>query len=800
MEHKNELQNFLEQIKYFILTSLGYWYLYIIIFLVFFAFSIFKNRYSRNIYSIYTTIFIETRYYQPEIFAGGIPIRPGVNLENEIGKLTSYQLNYTVLTQLPDFEFQYFLKRKMKFDKELYKSSPIKITFSKDSNPLYNTPIFIKILNENQIKIKINKKTWNLKFGQDFNYNDITFMITKTQNFSSQLIGKEYYIIHQNLKNLAYKYSQQLKIDLRSPQSTILWLWMETDIPYKDIDYLNKLAEVYIKQRVRKKNEIAIKTIEFIDQQLQIFQDSLRLAEKEMTQFKNINLSIISEQANTANEQLKEIETKIKKLQIKKTFYNNLINILKQQKDEILLPPPSVFGINDATLTSLLEKLLQAIEEKNQALLYIKDQERIPLTRHANLKIQNIKNTIHKYLLTSIDYTDKSINDLEKEKQQLYNELLFLPIAERQYLQLNRKFEINNNIYTFLMKRRMEAGITLASSRPDAEIIDRALPETIRFKRRVGYTNPIKTIFLALITVFLIISIIYIADNKIKCQNDIERFTNIPVIGTIIENKSKLKIPVLHYPRSSIAEAFRSLRTNILYYMIDKPIQVILITSTVSNEGKTFVASNLAAIFAGTGKKTLLIEADLRKPKIQEYFNLNYQKGIVTFLIGEHSYEQAIFPTEIKNLYILPSGDIPPNPVELLEADKMRSFLEKLRNDFDFIIIDSPPVGIVTDALVLANYSDLILFVIRQLYSTRQSIKLLNELKSKKKLEHLAIVLNNIKIGVFESLKYGYGYSYGYGYGKSYGYGYYLEEENFNKSTKQKINKFFTKLYYRLFK
>ncbi len=799
MENKNEFQVFLEQIKRYIFLSLGYWYLYVIAFALAFGYAKIKNRYAKNLYSIYTTIFIESRYYQPEVYAGGIPITPGINLENEIGKLTSYEMNYKVLKALPEFEINYYLKRKFAYDPELYKSSPIKAIFSPEGNQLYYKKIFVTVLDTQRIAVKIREKGKEIivKFGQNIHSDNASFVIEKTEHFSSSLIGQTYYFIHQNIRDLANRYSQNLRIDLRSPNSTILWIWIETTSPYKDIDYLNKLAEYYIHQRVQKKNEIAIKTIEFVDRQLGIFEDSLKNAEKEMTAFKKTNLIAVSDQGQQINEQLKEVETQIKQLEIKKAYLKQLLVMTNSQDKELNIFPPSVVGVNDPVLENLMQKYSEALYEKATAQISIKEDKRLPVLQSINLKIEQIRQSIISYIGQSIKYTEATIKELEKQRNQLYSQLMQFPLAERKLLQLNRKFEINNNIYTFLLQRRMEAGITLASSRPDAEIIDRAIPETIRFKRKIGYINVLKTIVIALTIVVIIILIIYLIDNKIKSKTEIEHLTDIPIIGTITNNRTNTKIPVAKYPRSSITESFRALRTNLLYYMVDTPAQVILITSTVSGEGKSFIASNLAAIFATTGKKTVIIEADLRKPKSHEYFSVNSDKGIVTYLIGEHSYEEIFHKTDIENLWLIPYGDIPPNPVELIESSRMQELIKRLQEDFDYIIIDSPPVGIVTDALVLAQYSDIMLFVVRQLYTTRQSIKLLNEIKEKNKVKNLGIVINDIKNNLMYGLKYGYGYSYGYGYGFSYGYGYYEEEKYQSKSI---IGKLLLQLRNKLFK
>ena len=779
MENK-EFQQFTEAIKRYLFTAIGYWYIFLLAIILAFILAKYKNRFSYNIYSIYTTIYIEAQQ-KPELYAGGIPIQYRVNLENEIGVLTSYQMNYKVLKQLPSFYISYFKYNKWAYSPELYKNAPFKVIFDSTApDPAYGKKIFITILSKSKLAVSLNKKQIGkiISFGETFSKHGIKFKILKSKNFSPKCIGKKYFFVHNNIQDLAHQYSQKLRIDLRSPNSTILWLWMETPTPAKDIDYLNKLAQVYIRQRIKHKNEIAVKTIEFIDKQLKIFSDSLKTTERQLQQAKqNIPVNLTSN-GQSLNDQLQKVQLQLKQLQLQKNYYQQLYSTIassSENKLSISIIPPSVVGIKDDILENYIKQLTDAIYQLTVLKLSVKNTEKIPLTKENELKITQIKIQLLNYIKQSITFLNSSIKNLEQQQQQLINQIRDLPISQQQLMQVNRKFQINNQIYTFLLQRRMEASITLASSRPDAMVIDKAVPETIRFKRKVGYISPLKVVILALIIAVSIIFFIIIMDNKIKNTFDIEQLTHIPILGNIIHNDLDSKLPLLTHPQAPISETFRSLKTNILYYTLPQKIKTptIILSSTISGEGKSFIASNLAVAFALANKKTVILEADLRKPKIYHYLNFKTSDiGISTYLLGEHNIEQIIFPTQIQNLFLIPSGEIPPNPVELLESPKMEQLLQFVKQNFDVVIIDTPPIGIVTDALVLANHATLFIFAIRQLYSTKSSVKILNDLSKKHLKSQIGIVFNDIKTDLTSSLKYGYHYTYSY----KYKYSYYSEK------------------------
>jgi capsular exopolysaccharide synthesis family protein len=338
-------------------------------------------------------------------------------------------------------------------------------------------------------------------------------------------------------------------------------------------------------------------------------------------------------------------------------------------------------------------------------------------------------------------------------------------------INIQRKFDINNTVYTFLLEKRAEAGIAQASNVPDNRIIDEAgYFSSIRIKPRESRNRMLAILLGILIPLISIIAIDYL-NNKIIDKKDIERGTRTPIIGAISHNSLKTEMPVVRNSGSTLAESFRSVRTNLKYFIKEIKNPVISVSSTITAEGKTFISANLAAIVSMTGKKVLLIGLDLRKPRIHKIFGVVNEKGISNYLIGEEKFEDVVIKTEVENLWYAPSGPIPPNPAELIDSYAMTEFIKMAKERFDFIVIDTPPVAIVTDALLISSITDFYLFVVRQRYSSKNTLELVQELYENQNINKIGIVINDISLSGY----YGYGLRYGYslGYGYNYGYNYY---------------------------
>ncbi len=333
-----------------------------------------------------------------------------------------------------------------------------------------------------------------------------------------------------------------------------------------------------------------------------------------------------------------------------------------------------------------------------------------------------------------------------------------LPVTERQLLGIERKFRLNDELYTFLLETRANLEMQKASNKADSEIID---PADARFSTLIS-PHPMKLYLVGLLgsmaIIFLIVYLNLIYSKKLK-DEDIRKITDLPVIGTIPLSTDFKKTVVFSSSGSSISEAFRSLRSRIQFFTKETTSPVILITSTMPEDGKTFTAINLASVYSLLGKRTILVGFDLRKPKIYEDFKLENEKGVSTWLIGKDSLQEIIQKTEYENLWIISSGPIPPNPSELTALDKTKELIRVLKEQFDYIIIDSSPIGIVSDTYHLASLSDACLVVVKPGKTLKNLlINTLNEIRSSN-IKGISMVINGIKPG---TMQYGYGEKYGY--------------------------------------
>jgi capsular exopolysaccharide synthesis family protein len=364
-----------------------------------------------------------------------------------------------------------------------------------------------------------------------------------------------------------------------------------------------------------------------------------------------------------------------------------------------------------------------------------------------------------------------SISELDTKIAAIENELRGLPAKEMEFVKVQRGFDINNTVYTYLLEKRAETGIARASIVSDNRKIDSAS----QYMASLVKPNERKNLILALILGFILpmaaIILIDLFNDKVIDKHDIEKKTKVPIIGYISHSEGKNEVAVVEKPTSALAESFRAIRTSLKYYVKEGEMTVIAVSSTISSEGKTFISINLAAITAMLGKKVLLIGLDLRKPRINKVLEFTDSPGMSTYLSGNCKFGDVIRQTQIKNLWYAPSGPIPPNPSELIETELMSKFMATVRKDFDFIIIDTPPVAIVTDTLLLTQYVDINLFIVRQRYTSRSTLDIIEQLYRQGKLKNLAIIINDINLSGY----YGYGMRYGYslGYGYSYGYNYY---------------------------
>jgi len=767
--------------RYFALF-LNNWYWFAIVLFIALSIAYGINRWSEKIYTVSASLLIADEQYggdmnQAERFIPGSDIFSSrQNLRNEIGILKSFSLNYDVMKELPEFWVTYMgVGRRGIAENRQYKSAPFKVFFDSLEYQAKGRRVDIRILSDNEYSISIGdtiKKT--MKFSEHYSdvYND--FYIVKHNEFRyNENESNKHYFWFNSLEGLANQYRGKLSVSPIEEEASLVTLSTSGSSYQQEADYLNKLMKEYIDRGLELKNETAENTIEFINEQIGFISDSLMIAESNLERFRlNNELIDLSSEASILQSRIERFESEKYSVEFEKQYYEYLLEYINTKDESGEIVSPSLVGITDPVLSRLVSELAVLQQQKKQVSFSLRDD--LPAVNLMDAQIADARKILKENVENSLRNATKMLDDVNARIAGVESEMQKLPGTERQLINIQRKFDLNNTIYNYLLEKRAEAGIAKASNVSDNRIIDQAEAfnsSRIKPKERQNYMMAL--IFGLLIPAGLLV-IFDLLNNKIIDRRDIEKATDVPILGFVGHSDSKSEIPVIDNPHSTLAESFRSIRTRLKYFTNNGTAKVITITSTVSGEGKTFISVNIAAIIAMLGKKVLLVGLDLRKPKLHRILEAGNSTGLTSYLIGETEYKDIIFETKIENLYFTPSGSVPPNPAELIESERMKEFFSEANKEYDYIVIDTPPVAIVTDTLLLAPYVDINLFVVRQRYSSKNTIDLINDLKNQGELKNMAIMINDISLSGY----YGYGLRYGSTLGyRGYYYGYNLYGE-----------------------
>jgi tyrosine-protein kinase Etk/Wzc len=769
-------------LKRYISLFLSNWYWFVVALFIALSVVYSINRYSQVVYSVSSTLLIKDdqaggiNSSVESVIPGGDIFKSRQNLKNEMGILKSFSLNYRVMKELEDFHVVYTsVGRRGIAESRMYKSCPFKVLYDSLEIEPKMVKVSIEMSSEKVYHVKINgarKVDMDYKIGQRFSKEGFSFTLVPRdsgKSVYSDSNSNKYYFYFTDPESLASEYRSKLSVAPIEKEASLISLSVSGFVSEQEVDYLNKLMDEYIDYGLDNKNETADSTINFIDRQLKVILDSLDRAEKRLEQFRLLNSFVdLSSEGTLIQNRLERFENEKTVFTLQLQYYNYISEYLNKNAEGAIISP-SVIGISDQVLIRLVNELSSLQQEKGKlGFNIIDDQPAVALllrqTEEAREALrENVRNGIAGLML-SIAESNRKISSVEAEINKL-------PSTERELINIQRKFDLNNTVYTYLLEKRSESGIARASNVSDNRIIDKASnynSALIKPKKRI---NLFIALILGMILPMAAIVLIDFFNDRVIDKKDVERKTKVPVIGYISHSDGRNEIAVIERPGSALAESFRSIRTALKYFGTEKKAVVIAVSSTISAEGKTFISINLAAITAMLGKKVLLIGLDLRKPRINRVFEFVDSTGMSTFLSGNCDYDEIIKKTNIDNLYYAPSGPIPPNPAELIETDRMKEFIVAAKKEFDYIIFDTPPVAIVTDTLLLAPYIDINLFIVRQRYTARNTLELIEQLNNQGELKNMAIIINDISLTGY----YGYGMRYGYshGYGYSYGYNYY---------------------------
>jgi tyrosine-protein kinase Etk/Wzc len=467
----------------------------------------------------------------------------------------------------------------------------------------------------------------------------------------------------------------------------------------------------------------------------------------------------LSFQGQQAFEMLSELESEQANFEAQRKYYYYLRDYLASNQNASDLIAPSSMNMVDPILTNLITQLLSLSAERssliksnatNQQNLYITD---------INSQIDNIKKTLKENVNSTINTLIISLNEINYRITKLSSQISQMPKTELQLKGIERKFNLNDEIYTFLLQKRSEAQIARASSLPDYEIID---PARIAVAGEVSPRRTLNYLIALVLTLILPTSLILGRDffnNKFSQPDDIEALTTLPILGKVFHNYRRNKTVVNDYPNSSVTECFRAIRTNFQFFSEGGKKQVVLVTSSTSGEGKTFCSINLASVFALNGHRTVLLEFDLRRPKIHQEFGSSNMIGISSYLIDKAIIEDIIIPTHIENLDLISAGPAAPNPAELINSERTAEFIDKLKEMYDYIVIDSAPAGILTETFLLMKHADHNIFIVRINKTVKETFKQTIKSIEANKLMNLSVLINDVDVSR-EAFKYGYDKKY----------------------------------------
>jgi tyrosine-protein kinase Etk/Wzc len=610
-------------------------------------------------------------------------------------------------------------------------------------------------------------------FGDTISSGGFRFVLVKGPGYNEPGEGAHYYFYMNSLQGLGKSLNAGLTTEPTSKTATVLHVTMRYNEPGLLNDFLNALAEEYLQYGLNSKNEVALRTIEFIDGELDGISTQLANAEGDLEKYRHDNKIIkLDDEATRVFDYMKQLDNEKAILMLKSKYYKYLKDYLEAGQDPSSIIVPSAMGIDDPVTAELITGMAKLYDERSA--LAKSAGERNPAIQQLDAQLQQTRNSILENIKNIINLSNLSINDINARSSMVDNRISGLPTNQRKLLGFEREFELYNQLYVFLLQRKAEAQITAATNMPDNYIIDPCRSDYVSLVSPNSMT--IYSIAL-LIGLLLALGIIFGPDflrNTFSSPQEIEEAVGVPMAGFIIHNEYKDENIFINHSSSPLAEGFRSLRTNFNFIGQTKDKMVILVTSDLPKAGKTFISYNVGHTYAMSGRKTLLVAADMRKSQIHEIFSIPSKPGLSNLLIGACTLQQAVYKTTVPNLFVMPAGVVPPNPAELLDSENCENLFKQLRQEYDLIIIDTPPAGLVTDANILMPYADINALIIRMNVTRKSHAKSLIADLKRRKVPHPVVIVNDVKV----KRRFGYGYRYGYGYGYGYSEEYFKEGED----------------------
>ena len=681
--------------------------------------------------------------------------------------------------------------------RNMYKTSPVQVSLTPQEADLLEEPMIVKMALQPQGSMDVTVKIDDDEYQKHFeklpavfptDKGTLAFFLTPDSVLSSKRTSEETTASEKTTRNITATINKPLAvakwccknmtIEPTSKTTSVAVISLKNSNVQRGKDFINKLLEMYNINTNNDKNEVAQKTAEFINERIGIISKELGSTEKDLESFKRgAGITDLTSDAQIALTGSAEYEKKRVENQTQINLLQDLQKYMQNEGYEVL---PSNIGLQDLNLATAINRYNDVLVERKRLLRT--STENNPTIINLDTSISAMKENVQ----VSLDRVLRGLfitkADLDREASRYSRRISEAPGQEREFVSIARQQEIKAGLYLMLLQKREENAITLAATANNAKIIDEAIADDAPVAPRSKITYLIALI----LGVGIPVGVIYLLELtkfKIEGRADVEKLTSAPIVGDIpLTDEKQGAIAVFENQNNLMSETFRNVRTN-LQFMLGNDKKVILVTSTVSGEGKSFISGNLAISLSLLGKKVVIVGLDIRKPGLNKVFNISKrEQGITQYLANpEKNLMDLVQLSDVsKNLYILPGGTVPPNPTELLARDGLDKAIETLKKNFEYVILDTAPVGMVTDTLLIGRVADLSVYVCRADYTRKNEYTLINELIDGNKLPNLCTVINGLDL---KKRKYGYYYGYGkygkyYGYGKRYGYGYGYGEQS----------------------
>jgi capsular exopolysaccharide synthesis family protein len=756
----------MEWVSYF----LHHWYLFVIGVILSLGLAYLDNRTWLPKFQTAGTVMIEEGRTvggnSSQALMQGFGIESGYrNVNNQVIMLGSYDLVCKVVDSIPFLKVDYISRGSFK-TRNLYHTSPIVIESDFISPEAYNVTFMIKLKSNGTYTISVedNKLYSNLKiegrYGQPIQHN--LFFIT-VNNVNKSMGNSEMYFKFRSRESLVSDFSSRLNFGYVVDGSSVLQISLVSETPDRDIDFINKLCETFLDENLDRKNDAANKTIKFIDEQLGVVSKSLAVSENEMTNFRQSNKIVdVSSHTGELLGKAAKFDAQQSEIKLRETYLDYLTKYLKTNLAEGSVVAPSSLGLNEPMLMALVQQVNDLNTQRNEV-----SEKNMYYAKYTK-EIESAKVTIMEVVKSMKASLGIEKADFETRLAKVNKEIEELPTKELEMISIERKYKMDDNYYTFFLQKRAESEILKASNTPDNNILDKARVLSITNSGKKSKTTLTFLLFGILIPTVLVV-LKELLNNTVRSTKDVEKNSPFPLIGAIRHTKSTDPLLVAKNPRSAFTEMFRVIRTRIEFIVKRKSNIVMMVTSTESGDGKTYFSINLAAIYSMASKRTILVDMDIRKPSINQRFNIVQPNGVTNYLIDQNSLDEVILHIPKVDFDLLPAGSIPPNPGELIRSDKLIEMFEELRKRYDYIIVDTSPIGMVTDAYSLASISDVNLFVVRNGKTNKSFFKKLTAQLKQDNIPHMFTIINDVvddgsRYSKYKLYKYAYLFGYSYGY------------------------------------